>query len=67
MPGSRESNPKAGKSFRLRTGCICLVRYHPGAVAVEKDPKDNRNARGVELLDAILADEAAGYDPAGYP
>jgi hypothetical protein len=24
-------------------------------------------SRGVELLDAILADEDAGYDPAGYP
>jgi hypothetical protein len=30
-------------------------------------PKDYRNARGVGLLDAILAEEDAGYDPAGYP
>jgi hypothetical protein len=30
-------------------------------------PKDYMNARGVELLDAILADEDAGHDPVGYP
>jgi hypothetical protein len=25
------------------------------------------NARGVGLLDAILAEQDGGYDPAGYP
>src|SRR5262249_44201943 len=30
-------------------------------------PPDYRNARGVELLDAILAEQDAAYDPTGYP
>jgi hypothetical protein len=31
------------------------------------DQPEYRTARGVELLDALLAGEDTGYDPAGYP